>query len=114
MFGEIAARPPGARVVDLMNYACDADLYVALGGGGAARAPRADPERRSTTPAASSSGPHGAGRITHVEGLDTLLAEYGEHVVLVDLLPVGAPRRDWRAVLSATAGSSSGTASCSR
>ena len=28
VFGEIAARPPGARVVDLMNYACDADLYA--------------------------------------------------------------------------------------
>jgi hypothetical protein len=41
----------------------------------------------------------GVGRITHVEGLDKLLAEYGEHVVLVELLPVGAPRRDWRAVL---------------
>jgi hypothetical protein len=27
------------------------------------------------------------------------MAEYGEHVVLVDLLPVGAARRDWRAVL---------------
>jgi hypothetical protein len=41
----------------------------------------------------------GVGRISHVEGLDRLLAEYGEDVVLVDLLPVGAPRRDWRAVL---------------
>jgi hypothetical protein len=41
----------------------------------------------------------GVCRITHLGGLDTLLAEYGEHVVLVDLLPVGAPRRDWRAVL---------------
>jgi hypothetical protein len=27
------------------------------------------------------------------------LAKYGENVVLVDLLPIGAPRRDWRAVL---------------
>jgi hypothetical protein len=27
------------------------------------------------------------------------LADYGEHVVLIDLLPVGAHRRDWRAVL---------------
>ena len=26
------------------------------------------------------------------------MAEYGEHVVAIDLLPVGAPRRDWRAV----------------
>ena len=28
-----------------------------------------------------------------------MLAEYGEHVVVVDLLPVGAQRRDWRATL---------------
>ena len=34
-----------------------------------------------------------------MEGLDKLLAEYGDHVVMVDLLPIGAPRRDWRAVL---------------
>jgi hypothetical protein len=39
----------------------------------------------------------GAGRITHYEGLDHLLAEYGEHVAALELLPVGAPRRDWRA-----------------
>ncbi|HWH99680.1 MAG TPA: hypothetical protein VNT27_05070, partial [Propionibacteriaceae bacterium] len=42
---------------------------------------------------------HGAGRITHIDGLDKLLAEYGQHVVLVDLLPIGAPRRDWRATM---------------
>ena len=36
-------------------------------------------------------------RITHYEGLDRLLAEYGEHVAALELLPVGAPRRDWRA-----------------
>ena len=28
VFGEIGARPPGARVVDVMNYATDGDLYV--------------------------------------------------------------------------------------
>jgi hypothetical protein len=39
----------------------------------------------------------GEGRITHVEGLDRLLAEFGDAVRMVDLLPVGAPRRDWRA-----------------
>src|SRR5260370_195546 len=41
----------------------------------------------------------GAGRITQYEGLDDLLAEYGDHVVALELLPVGAPRRDWRATL---------------
>jgi hypothetical protein len=39
----------------------------------------------------------GSGRITAVSGLEALLAEYGEHVMAIDLLPVGAPRRDWRA-----------------
>jgi hypothetical protein len=29
--------------------------------------------------------------------MDGLFAQYGDDVVLVDLLPVGAPRRDWRA-----------------
>ena len=28
VFGEIGARPPGARVVDMMNFATDGDLYV--------------------------------------------------------------------------------------
>src|SRR5207248_10082367 len=41
----------------------------------------------------------GAGRITRHEGLDHLLAEYGEHVAALELLPVGAPRRDWRAAI---------------
>jgi hypothetical protein len=43
----------------------------------------------------------GLGRITHYEGLDRLLAEYGEYVAALELLPVGAPRRDWRATLIA-------------
>src|SRR3712207_9312373 len=28
VFGEIAARPPGARSVDVMNFACDIDLFT--------------------------------------------------------------------------------------
>ena len=28
VFGEIGARPPGARTVDVMNYATDADLFA--------------------------------------------------------------------------------------
>jgi len=42
---------------------------------------------------------HGVGRISHIEGLEELLAQYGEHVMAIDLLPIGAPRRDWRATL---------------
>lgn len=98
VFGEIAARPPGARVVDLMNYACDADLYV-----GWAEAVLHGRLTATPTPRYNAGSifkrAHGDGRITHVEGLDTLRAAYGDDVVHVDLLPVGAPRRDWRATV---------------
>jgi biotin carboxylase len=95
VFGEIAARPPGARVVELMNYACDADLYVAWAEAvllGQLRAPIVQRFNSGNVFKRA----HGEGRITAVEGLDALLAAYGEHVVNIDLLPIGAPRRDWR------------------
>src|SRR5450432_4134101 len=37
----------------------------------------------------------GQGRIVRIEGLTGLLAEVGEWVCSIDLLPIGAPRRDW-------------------
>jgi biotin carboxylase len=100
VFGEIGARPPGARTVDVMNYATDADLFTAwaqaVTGG---RIP--DPVTRQYNAASIFKRASGAGRITHYEGLDQLLAEFGDHVVAVELLPPGAPRRDWRATLIA-------------
>ena len=98
VFGEIGARPPGARVVDLMNYACDADLYA----GWAQAVLHGRLEETPTQKYNAGSifkRAHGDGRITGVRGLDTLRAAYGDDVVLVDLLPVGAPRRDWRATV---------------
>jgi hypothetical protein len=95
VFGEIAARPPGARVVELMNYSCDADLYVAwaeavLHGGLSA------PITQKFNSGNVFKRANGDGRITSVEGLDELLRRYGAHVMNIDLLPVGAQRRDWR------------------
>src|SRR3712207_6780182 len=98
VFGEIGARPPGARTVDVMNYATDADLFrgwaEAVVHGGLSH-----PIERRYNAASIFKRANGAGRITHVEGLDQLLANYGEHVAALDLLPVGAPRRDWRSVI---------------
>ncbi len=98
VFGEIAARPPGARTVDVMNYATDADLYTAWADA-VTNGRISEPIDRRYNAASIFKRARGSGRITHYEGLDHLLAEYGEHVVAVDLLPVGAPRRDWRAVI---------------
>ncbi len=100
VFGEIGARPPGARTVDVMNYATDADLFTAWAQAVTqGRIPQAV-ERRYNA-ASIFKRASGAGRITHYEGLDALLADYGGHVVALELLPVGAPRRDWRATLIA-------------
>jgi hypothetical protein len=98
VFGEIGARPPGARVVDLMNYATDGDLYVAWAEA-VVNGRLSQPLEHRFNSGCVFKRAKGVGRITHVDGLEALLAEYGDHVVLVDLLPLGAPRRDWRAVL---------------
>ncbi|HEV2936017.1 MAG TPA: ATP-grasp domain-containing protein [Streptosporangiaceae bacterium] len=100
VFGEIGARPPGARTVDVMNYATDSDLFT--GWAEAVTHGRlSQPVDRKYNAASIFKRASGAGRITHYEGLDALLAEYGEHVAAIELLPIGAPRRDWRATLIA-------------
>jgi ATP-grasp domain len=98
VFGEIGGRPPGARAVDLMNYATDSDLFVGWAEA-VVHGRLSSPLERKFNSGCVFKRAQGAGRITHVEGLDKLLAEYGEHVMAVDLLPIGAPRRDWRATL---------------
>jgi biotin carboxylase len=97
VFGEIAARPPGGRMVDLMNYSTDADLFSAWAQA-VTHGRISQPIDRRYNAASIFKRARGAGRITHYEGLPQLLAEFGAHVAAVDLLPAGAPRRDWRAV----------------
>jgi hypothetical protein len=98
VFGEIGGRPPGARVVDLMNYATDGDLYIGWAEA-VVQGHLSNPVERRFNSGCVFKRAKGIGRITHIEGLEKLLAEYDDHVVLVDLLPIGAPRRDWRATL---------------
>jgi biotin carboxylase len=98
VFGEIAARPPGGRMVDAMNYATDADLFLAWAEA-ITRGRISRPIERRYNAAIIFKRAEGAGRIARYEGLDRLLAEYSEHVVALDLLPIGALRRDWRAVI---------------
>ena len=97
VFGEIGARPPGARTVDLMNYATDGDLFATWAQ--AITTGSAPPLTNKFNCASMFKRAEGRGRITHIEGLERLLREEGEHVCVVDLLPVGAQRRDWRATL---------------
>ena len=98
VFGEIGARPPGGRMVDVMNYATDSDLFFAWAEA-VTRGRISQPVQRRYNAALIFKRAEGTGRITRYEGLDRLLAEYGDHVAALDLLPIGAPRRDWRAVI---------------
>lgn len=94
VFGEVACRAPGANMVDLMNYAGDVDLFVEWA--------RAVVEGRVAAPreqkyhaAIVFKRAKGSGRIVAHEGLAAYLAKHREHVARVDVLPIGAPRRDW-------------------
>ncbi len=100
VFVEIAARPPGARSVELMNYACDIDVFA--GWAQAVCHGRFEqPVARKYNAAVvfkRAEGPS-SGRIARIEGLGQFMARHGSHVACVNLLPVGAQRRDWRQTL---------------
>jgi hypothetical protein len=95
VFGEIACRPPGANMVDLMNYSDDGDLYrewarvVCHGRFQGVR-------HRPWSAAIAFKRAEGEGVIRHVTGLDAFRRAFAPFIAREDLLPVGAPRRDWR------------------
>ncbi len=98
VFGEIGARPPGARSVELMNYACDIDSFTGWAEAVCHGRFSQRVERRYNS-AIVFKRAQGQGRIRRIEGLERLLARYRSHVVCVELQPVGAPRRHWKQTL---------------
>lgn len=98
VFGEIAARPPGAHTVDLMNFVSDIDLFTGYAEAELFGTFSLQVERKYNT-ANIFKRAEGQGRITRIEGLAGLMQRHGAHVVHLDLLPIGAPRRDWKLTL---------------
>lgn len=94
VFGEIAARPPGAHTVDTMNFASDIDLFTGWAEAVVRGTFHLSFERLYNC-AIIFKRASGQGHITRIEGLDRILASFGEHIPCIDLLPVGAHRRDW-------------------
>jgi biotin carboxylase len=94
VFGEIGARPPGGRTVDVMNFAADTDLFQRWAEA-VVRGAFSEPVQPRYNAASIMKRAQGQGRIVHIEGLAPLLAEYDEAVCAIDLLPIGARRRDW-------------------
>jgi biotin carboxylase len=94
VFGEIAARPPGARSVDVMNYASDVDLFAGWAEA-VVHGKFTQPVERRHNAVIIFKRAQGAGRIRRIEGLERILGHFGEHVACIDLLAVGEHRRNW-------------------
>lgn len=98
VFGEIAARPPGAHLVDLINYASDVDVFTGWAEAVCHGRFTQHVERKYNA-AWIYKRAEGEGVIRRIEGLGPLMAELSEHVMVLDLLPIGAPRRNWKQTL---------------
>lgn len=95
VFGEIGARPPGARLVDAMNHASDVDLFAGWAEA-VVHGRFSQPIERRYNAAIVCKRARGRGIIRRIEGLDRLLTELGSGIVAVEILPPGTPRRDWQ------------------
>jgi biotin carboxylase len=94
VFGEIACRPPGANMVDLMNYTGDIDLFREW-----ARVVCWESFEASTARPWSAAivfkRAEGHGRIRRVTGMDAFRQRFGGFIARDALAPVGTERRDW-------------------
>ena len=98
VFGEIAARSGGAKLVDQMNFANDFDVYREWARATCWHAFEDTPRRRYHV-AVVFKRAMGQGRIARIEGLQALRRFCGPGLVIEDLLPIGHPRRNWKSTL---------------
>ena len=98
VFSEIGCRPGGAHLVDQMNYTCDTDLFLEWARIVCHQRFEGETERKYNC-AVICKRAEGEGRITRIEGLEALRERLGDALVSEALLPIGAPRRNWKNTL---------------
>jgi biotin carboxylase len=98
VFGEIACRPGGACVVDMMNYTSDIDLFREWARVVTVRRFEASTERKYNVGIIFKRA-EGQGRIAAIAGLTEYYNRYRPYIVEDTLLRPGTPRRDWKATL---------------
>ncbi len=98
VFGEIGARPPGAHLVDQMNYACDTDLYTGWAEAYCHGRFSTKIERKYNC-SVTYKRAKGQGIIQRYEGYEEMYRKYRDNIVWETLLPIGSRRRNWRATL---------------
>ncbi len=100
VFGEIGARSPGGRLPHGMNYSADIDVFAGWAEAVCHGTLSQDVTKGYNAALVFKRAVGDGSHITAIEGLDRLLAEYGEHMPVVDLVRPGEPRRDWRQVVT--------------
>jgi biotin carboxylase len=98
VFSEIACRSGGGKLMDAINFANDIDIYREWARAVCWHSFEAVPQRRYHV-ASVFKRARGQGRITRIEGLDRVRERCGSGLVIVDLLPIGHPRRNWKQTL---------------
>lgn len=98
VFGEIGARAPGARSVAAMNIAANVDCFEGWAEA-ICEGTFSQPIQRLDNAAVICKRAMGEGRIQRIDGLQQLLARFSPHIAEIDLLPVGAHRRNWKQTL---------------
>jgi biotin carboxylase len=98
VFGEVACRPGGACVVDLMNYTSDIDLFREWARVATLRRFEASTERKYNVGIVFKRA-QGQGQISAIRGLTEFYDRYRPHIVEDTLLRPGTARRDWKATL---------------
>ena len=78
-----------------MNYACDGDVFRLWAEAITAGRTEQSMEKRFNAALVFKRAVGPGSTITAIEGLDRILAEHGEHIPVVDLVPVGQRRKDW-------------------
>ena len=99
VFGEIGGRAPGGRLVHVMNYSCDIDLFRGWAEAVCTGRIHQDVSKKYNAAVVFKKSQGGGTHISEIQGLEQFLTRYGEHVTAVDLNRIGQPRRDWRKIV---------------
>ena len=81
-----------------MNYSCDVDVWTGWAEA-VCHGRWSQPIERKYNACILFKRAQGQGRIQKIVGMEQWLAKYGESVVSIELLPIGAPRRNWKQTL---------------
>ena len=100
IFGEIGGRPPGGRLVHVMNFSCDCDLVVGWAEAVCWGRISQDLTKKYNAAVIFKRAVGGGRTIRRIDGLEKLRHELGEHIAAIELTLPGRPRVDWRQVVS--------------